>query len=189
MQLLPMMATAATASGTAATVAGAAGIAKTAMTVGTILSTVGQVAGAVGAKRSADFEAKQMITQAGNERATSQRAAGEERRQKNLVTSRAQAVAAASGGGASDPTVVDIMGDLEAEGEYRALSAMYEGEERARGLETAASAKKVEGRQALTGGLMGAAGTFLQGAESLYDRFSPKKRIMKQTPFGMRAFQ
>lgn len=186
MQMIPMAITAATSAAGATAAAGT--FASAAMTAGTILSAVGQIGGAIGAKNAANFEAKQMVAQAGTERATSQRAAAEERRQKNLNQSRAQAVAAASGGGASDPTVVDIQGDLEVEGEYRALSQLYEGEERARGLIGAASAKKVEGRQALTGGLIGAAGTILSGADSLYGKYGTKKPMTRQTPFGMRTF-
>lgn len=173
MQMIPMALSA--AAGAAGAGTAVAGFAQAAMMAGTILSAVGQVGGAIGAKNAANFEAKQMISRAGSERATSQRAAAEERRQKNIVQSRAQAVAAASGGGASDPTVVDLQGDLEVEGEYRALSQLYEGEERARGLIGAASAKKVEGRQALTGGLIGAAGTILSGAESLYSNYGTKR--------------
>lgn len=189
MHMIPMALTAAgtagtagaAAAGTAAAAAGTAGAASsmlsTALTAGTILQGAGQVFGAIGGKRSADFEADQMKAQAGQERASSQRQAGEDRRQKRMVQSRLTAMAAASGGGASDPTVVDIAGDLETEGEYRALSSLWEGEERARGLEAGAASRKMEGKQKLMGGLTGAAGTILSGSESLFDRFATKKKV------------
>lgn len=177
MELMALAGTSAAAAGGTAAAAGAAtGFASTAMMAGTILGGVGQIISGIGAKREAGFEADQMLQNAGQERASSQRAATEERRQKRLVESRAQAVAAASGGGASDPTVVDIMGDLETQGEYKALTALWDGEERARGLEGAASAKKAQGSMALTQGLIGAAGTFLQGGESLFDKYATKKK-------------
>lgn len=64
--------------------------------------------------------------------AASQRQALEERRQADLVASRALAVAASSGGGVSDPTVVRILSMTKGEGVYRANVALFEGAERAR---------------------------------------------------------
>lgn len=71
--------------------------------------------------------------------AASQRQALEERRQADLVASRALAVAAASGAGVSDPTVVDIISRTKGEGHYRAAVALYEGEERSRSMRVAAA--------------------------------------------------
>lgn len=80
-------------------------------------------------------DASQLRSMAGQDRASSQRAAFEERRRAKLAESRVRAVAAASGAGATDPTVLNIMGDLSAEGEYRALTRMYEGETEAQSKE------------------------------------------------------
>jgi hypothetical protein len=165
-----------------------AGMLASAMKFGTILQGVGALAGGMGEKASSEFEAEQMRAAAGNERASSQRASAEIRRQTRLDQSRLQAVSAASGGGAGDPTVVDLAGDLEEDGEYRRLTALYEGEERARGLEAGASAKKVQGRQAMMGGLVGAAGTILENADSIYDRFSGKRKGRRSASYGMRTF-
>jgi hypothetical protein len=90
--------------------------------------------GATLAERRADA----MEMRAGEERATAQRSAMEQRRQGRLLESRARALAAASGGGATDPTVTNILGDIEYEADYRALTASYEGETMAHGLEYAA---------------------------------------------------
>jgi hypothetical protein len=65
---------------------------------------------------------------ANEQRAASQRDAIDQRRQGNLVASRARALAAASGGGVNDPTVTGILGDIDTEAEYRALTARYRGE-------------------------------------------------------------
>lgn len=94
-----------------------------------------------------EHQAAQARQQAGQERASSQRSASEKRRLGKLLASRALAVAAASGAGAGDPTVELIVGDIGAEGEFRALSAQFEGEERARGLETQADLKIFESEQ------------------------------------------
>lgn len=98
-------------------------------------------------ERAAKSDAKQLRYQAGQTRASSQRAAAEERRRARLLDSRARAVAAKSGAGVSDPTVVNLRGDIEARGEYNALSRMYEGETEAGSLELEA----VERRRAARG--------------------------------------
>lgn len=117
------------------------------MVTGTLISAGGALQEGQAAEAGARFEAAQMSQAAGQERAASQRRALEERRRARLAQSRAQAVAAASGAGATDPTVLNIIGDIEEEGEYRALTAMFEGEEAARGMEMGAMARLWEGRQ------------------------------------------
>ena len=94
------------------------------------------------------FEAQQLEQKAGQQRAVSQRKADTERRRARYAESRALALAAASGGGASDPSVVNIMAGIAGEGEMAANVALYEGEERARGSEMSATAKRFSGAQA-----------------------------------------
>ncbi len=113
-------------------------------------------------KKAAISDAKQLQYRAGQTRASAQRAAGEERRDARYLSSRARAVAAASGAGASDPTVVNLLADIEAEGEYNALARMYEGEESARGDQYAARARRSEGNAAMNAayfGMVGRAGS------------------------------
>ncbi len=86
-----------------------------------------------------EYQGRQKQTQAGQQRAASQRSAAEEFRKKELVQSSAIAAAAASGGGSFDPSVADIIGDLESEGYYRQSAALFEGEDAARDLETSAN--------------------------------------------------
>lgn len=93
-------------------------------------------------ERAASIENQRLRRLAGSERATSQRAAIEERRRADIVQSRARAVSAASGAGATDPTVLKIMDDLSAEGEYRALTRTYEGETAAQSLELEGAERK-----------------------------------------------
>lgn len=134
--------------------------------------TAGRAAEAAGKsqKQALDYQAGLLEQQAGQERATAQRRAYEERRKATLVGSRAQAVAAASGGGALDPTVLEITGDIAGEGEYNALTQMFTGEERALGLENEAALRRYEGDEALRAGKIrkkqakiAAIGTLLSG--------------------------
>ena len=105
-----------------------------------------------------------------------------ERKKERLVQSSLQARAAASGAGATDPTVNLISGDIAEEGELRALTALYEGEEAARGLESGAAVRRYEGDLArITGRIKKRAaqttafGTLLEGfsgAGSLYKKYN-----------------
>lgn len=114
----------------------------------------------------AEFVAAQNERVAGNERATAQRQAIEQQRQKRLTQSRAQAVAAASGGGALDPGVLDIMGGLEDQGNYNALVALYEGESSARNYENQAALTRWQGEQAMNAAGVEAWGSRVQGSNA-----------------------
>lgn len=142
---------------------------------GTVLSAVSGASSARAqgnaANAAAQYQARQMEQQAGQERASAQRKSIEERRRAQLASSRALALSAASGAGASDPTVIDIMGDLAGEGEYRALSAMYEGEEKARGSQMGATAKRYEGASAVAESRAKARNAILGGGMSLLQRY------------------
>lgn len=149
---------------------------------GTALSTIGQVGGGIMAQRSADSAARQYRQNANAARVTSQYQAAEERRQARYATSRGAAVAAASGGGVSDPTVVNTLADIEAEGEYRALMALYNGEQEARGLERAAQAKSREGTAALFAGVAGGGSTLLSGGVDWYEKYGGAQRTDGLSP-------
>jgi hypothetical protein len=146
-------------------------VAATAMTV------VGSQQAGAAADRAAAFRAAQLEQQAGQERAASQRAAIEERRQAGLAMS---AVQARAGGGGLDPTIVNLQSRLAGHGEYRALTALYQGSERAAGLEMQADAARMEGRQARRAGNLGAVTSVLSFAGSpagktLYDKIKGPK--------------
>lgn len=157
-------------------------------TVGTIVSAndAASAARAEGkqAQKVGDWQAAQLRQQAGQERAASQRQAEEERRAGRLAVSTARARAAASGGGAQDPTVLKIYGDLAAEGETNALTALWEGEEAAKGLEMQAAGAQYEGAAAneaskftsrayRRAGYISAAGNLLSGGADFYSKYAP----------------
>ena len=137
-----------------------------AQVIGGVTSAAGQMRAGNQADINARIEAKQLNQQAGQERAAAIREANNRRREKRITQSNLQAAAAASGGGADDPTVVALDSQLEREGGYNALTALYEGEERARGLEFDADMRKKRGKDARRASRWGAAGSFLSGAAS-----------------------
>lgn len=179
------LASAATAGGVLAGVGAAAKAAAPYLSAaGTLVNVLGQVqagrnARAQGAamQKAAEYEAERMKDRANAERAIGQRKAINERRRTEFAQSALQARAAASGAGLG-PGVVDLAGDIEQEGEFRALNALYEGEERARGLDTSASLSRFEGDQYYKAGktrargyYMGAAGAGLDRGASLFEKY------------------
>ena len=100
--------------------------------------------------------------------AAGQRRGLEEKRQSDILASRALAVAAAGGGNPDDPTISKIISDINGEGAYRAAVAMYEAE-------SLSDKALYEGKIAEAGGEQSAknitaqsAGSLLNAAGSLY---------------------
>lgn len=130
------------------------------------------------ARVAAEFEAAQLEQAAGQAIAVSQVEAQEQRRQMQLVQSRAIAVAAAGGGGVSDETIVRLIGRQAGEGAYRSAVALYKGEESARRMRLQASAKLYEGALAEEAAndradayKVKATGDLLSGAATLFSRY------------------
>ena len=138
-----------------------------------ILPMVAGGIGAVGtiyegnvAQQNANFEAKQLKEQANREVGLAGERAAKVARDAKLANSRNLAVAAASGAGAADPTVLKIMGDVEAQGVHNSLTEMYKGFSRKADLLTEANVRKIGGANAKTGSFIGAAGTLLDGVST-----------------------
>lgn len=138
---------------------------------GGVVSAVGTIAAGQSQKRAAERQAQQLEMRGKEERAAAQREAFDVGREKGLIQSRQQAVAAASGAGALDPTILDLAGDVEAEGTYRQLLHTYGGEERRKGNFAQAAGARRSGRAAATGAWLDAGGTILGGASTMFDRF------------------
>lgn len=142
-------------------------IAMAAAAAGTVLSMIGQIQAGNAANKAAKLEADQMDVNAGQQRAVAQRQAINDRHAGRLAESSLQARAAASGGGASDPTVVGLAENIDAQSEYNALTSLYSGEEKARGLEGEAEMRRYEGRQAKKAATIGAISSVLSSAGSM----------------------
>lgn len=138
---------------------------------GTAMSAGGTILGAKNEASALTSEADQLDAQAGVYRASSQREAMEQRRQATLTGSRALTLAAASGGGASDPTVMNILANISGEGEYRALTALYDGEEKARSNEFEAGTRRKEAKNTKTAGYIKAGSTILSAGATMADRY------------------
>lgn len=152
-------------------------LATVATIAGTGISALGAIQQGKAAKSAANFKAAQEQMQAQESRAAAQRSALERRREGDFAQSRLQARAAASGGSADDPTAIELGESIAARSEYGALTDVYRGENRARGLEDQAVATRMSGDAAMKGSMFSAAGTILKGAGSMYDRFNPTPSV------------
>lgn len=154
--------------------------------VGTAISFLGSMKQAQAAKaagkaqqQEAYYRATQAEMAAGQTRASGQRAAIEQRRKGEIARSRAIALQAGQGGSTADPTFINIVGDLGTETEYSAMSALFQGEDEAAGLEQQAGLSRFEGDSAYRAGkaeskslMLAAAG---KAATSLMDKYAPVK--------------
>lgn len=104
-------------------------------------------------------------------RAVGTREAAEERRNAEFAYSRALAVAAASGGGVQNPTVIKLLADLQAEGDYRVLSRLYTAEEEAQGTDFRSDVALREGRARKKLSRYGMASTALSSAATFAERY------------------
>lgn len=132
------------------------------------------IAGASASKQQARMQSEIADRRANEERVAGQQAASEEKRKADLAQSRLGAVAGASGSGASDPTVMDIWGDIEAKGDVNAGRAMASAQSKADSItyqaavdrwtaDSNARLAKVGAAGTLIGGLGRAAGTYMDG--------------------------
>ena len=166
-------ATGATATAAAGAAGGLASLIPSASTLGLIstgLTAAGTVYGGLQAKAGAEAEGKQLKTKGDEERAIGQRKAMQARREKQLTQSRIQAVAAASGGGASDDSITVLMQGVEQQGDYNSMLALYQGNSGRNKAYASAAARRAEGRSALTGSVLGAAGKAGANLYSIYGR-------------------
>ena len=155
-----------------------------AMAVGTVLNAAGQVqsgqaarAAGIAQQQAADYQAQELTQQAGQTRAVAEQASINQRTNAAYVLSKVRANAAASGS-ATDPTAVDVAGQVGARGEYNALSEIYTGEEKARGLENQSALDIYTGQQEAEAGKykqqaanLGALSSVLSGGGNLASKY------------------
>ena len=108
-------------------------------------------------------EAKKRMAVASHEMAQQYRLA-------ERVLDRATAVAASQGGGMNDPTMINIMAELDSETEYQAMQALYRGREDADTLIYNGQIARNEGDAAKKASYIGMANTAISGMSSFQER-------------------
>lgn len=143
--------------------------------LGPSLTAVGHVIEGGQAQADAKFVSRQLQQNAKATRASASFQAADLRRQQLLLESRARAVAASSGGSASDVNVVNAISDIAREGETRALTALYNGNERAIGMELKAKTVEASGRSKSMAKKFAAATTMLNPG---FDRYRNARELL-----------
>lgn len=144
--------------------------------IGTAVSTLGTIQAGREAKAEADYAAKQQEMQADEAYASSQRDAAEKYRKGRIMLGDQRAALAASGGDLTDPSVIDIMGDTEAEVDLAARTDIYRGEQQARGYNDAAINSRITGKNAQKASFISAAGNLFSSVSSMYSRFGAQAK-------------
>ena len=130
-------------------------------------------------KTRAAIESDWLERRALEERGAGQRAASEELRKAKIAQSRLTALAGGSGSGATDPTVMDLWGDIEKEGQYNAKAVQTGAEQKGAGMnyqanldrwtaDANARIKSAAANRTLIGGLLSGAGQFGSAMASRY---------------------
>ena len=151
-----------------------------ARTIATAASSIGQFKQGHEARKSKLRESQAYRDAAHRTMAATTRDIAEEDRKKDRMHSRAVAIAAASGGGVDDPSIVQALGELNAEGEYRVMSALWSGQNEAAGLQFRAEAARREGEAAFQIGVINA----ITAGYSTYQAFGGASSTVSSVPSG-----
>jgi len=141
------------------------------MAASTAISAASAIKQGADQRQQAESQAIQLKNQANADEASAQRSAITSRRQANYAISRGQALAAASGAGASDPTIASVLGNIAGQGEYNALTQLYEGDTEGGNARSNATAAINEGNAYQRAGFLKGISTVLTGGTTLATKY------------------
>lgn len=132
----------------------------------------------VEARKQKNREANAYLDANKRRKAAMTRGVAEADREKETMVSRARAVAAVQGGGGLGTSgMTRIIGDLEAEGEYRVLATMWKGLDDAAALTFRAEAAQREGEAAFTAGVIDGVTSAISAYSGLGGSFGGPKPV------------
>lgn len=143
----------------------------TAMLAGTAIGVYGKVAGGYAQKGALDASASQLEQEGGQSVASGIQGAIQDRRRAAYVASNARAATAAGGLATTGTSAIANVGQIRGEGEYRALTSLYQGRDRASELDFRASGMRTAGSNAVTSGWISGISSVLSGGTSFYDKY------------------
>lgn len=120
------------------------------------------------AKAAADFNKTVEEQNAQITRANAQAQAQQQDRENFLRLGAIRAAQGKSGGAAGEGSVLDVIGDVAAQGELQKQQILYQGELSARGYGNTASLDSSQGKNALTSSYYKAGADLLEGAGNAY---------------------
>lgn len=137
-------------------------------------SAAGTIASGFEKNSEAQSEQIQLNQNANATQAAAQRQAFLDRQKTQFIQGRQTAYAAASGAGASDPTVVNLEAQTGEEGEYAALTDLYNGKTSADAMRFQGKMTGYAGEQALMGSVIDAGSTIAGGQSSIMQKYGGK---------------
>lgn len=157
--------------------------------IGAIMGLVSAGVGLAGSMAQAKFmqaqaqnERVQLGQMAAQERAAASREASAKSKEGRIAQSRLQSVSAASGGGATDPTVLDLAGDISKEANVQSREIMRQGLEKGQMLEykgrVGVDMAKAQSRMTILGGVGNMIGGVAESLGGVGDAFSKYGRGM-----------
>jgi hypothetical protein len=143
----------------------------TALIAGTALSAGSKIYGGMRQKEAMDQSASMMNTEATQSVASGIQGAIADRRRATYVASNARARTAASGLTTTGTTAEANVGNIRAQGEYNALTSLYQGQDRAQELNFRAGQLRNEGSASQTAGWIGGISSVLSGGTNFFDKY------------------
>lgn len=117
---------------------------------------------------AANYNAQISMQNAEIARADAEMQAAQVQRENVLRLGAIRAAQGASGGAAGEGSVLDVLGDVAAQGELERQFTIYQGEQRARGFVNTAQLDRYSGQQARSAGFMRAGTELLSGGARAY---------------------
>lgn len=142
----------------------------TALIAGTALSVGGKIAGGYATRNAMDASAAELQQEAGQSVASGIQGAIQDRRRAAYVASNAQARIAGAGLTTTGTSAQEVIGQIKGEGEYKALTSLYQGYDRSSELNFRAGQMRTEGSNAITAGWLSGMSSVLSGGSSFYDK-------------------
>ena len=140
--------------------------------VGAAVSAVGAIQQGKAAKAAADYNATVSEQNAQIARNDAAMQATQIERENALRLGAIRAAQGKSGGVANEGSVLDVLGDVAAQGELDRQYAIYQGEQRARGFTNTAQLDRVSGKQAQRAGYLRAGSELLSGGSRAYGSYN-----------------
>lgn len=143
----------------------------TALAAGTVLTAGSKIYGGIRQKQADDQSAALLGQEAGQSVASGIQGAIMDRRKAAYVASSARARIAGSGLATTGTSAIKTVGDIRGQGEYNALTSLYQGQDRALELNVRAQGLENEGSAAETAGWIGGISSALTGGQSWYAKY------------------
>lgn len=125
---------------------------------------------------AANYNAQISMQNAEISRADAEMQAAQVQRENVLRLGAIRAAQGASGGAAGEGSVLDVLGDVAAQGELERQFVLYQGEQRARGFTNTAQLDRYSGQQARSAGYLRAGTELLSGGARAYSSYTRLSR-------------